>query len=95
MEELETLVLDLNLGTQRHILRGRGIRKLSPSEVKKNELPNLRNSEQNSFIAIEVNGISELTHPEHRSLKLDPGVWLVTVIREYDPFERAIRPVFD
>ena len=37
----------------------------------------------------------ELTHQEHKTLKIEKGVFEVLTEREYEPFEQEIRQVMD
>lgn len=36
-----------------------------------------------------------ITHQEHKPITVDPGVYEIGIIREYDPFEDLIRRVQD
>lgn len=37
----------------------------------------------------------EVTHEEHKPQVLDPGIWKVGIVREYDYFKDMVREVID
>jgi hypothetical protein len=89
----QELVIDINPGTTRHVLRGFEIKQLKPTNTLKNEHEVLRQGGSNFIVKLSEG--TEVSHPEHTRLVLSAGIWTVAVIREYDPFEDAITAVFD
>jgi len=54
--------------------------------------------EKNGKMYLSVSDDTEVSHEEHKSITLSPGVWEASVVREYDPFaEEAdrVRRVMD
>ena len=50
---------------------------------------------QNGEFVIAVNGKAVLTHPEHKTLEFETGVYKVEREQEYDYFSLATRKVLD
>jgi len=92
-ETVEEMVIDINPGTIRHVLRGVKIEKLEPTNTNAVKYRLLRQFYP-QFI-VNLKDTAELIHPEHDKLTLPAGVWAVHVVLEYDPFEEAIQAVFD
>jgi hypothetical protein len=51
--------------------------------------------EKDSVLFIKTEKTVEVRHEEHRPVTLDPGIWKVGIVREYDPFLEEIRMVKD
>lgn len=51
--------------------------------------------EKDSILFVKTEKPVEVRHEEHRPVTLDPGIWKVETVREYDPFLEEIRMVKD
>ena len=51
--------------------------------------------ETDGVLFIKTEKTVEVRHEEHRPVTLDPGIWKVGIVREYDPFLEEIRTVKD
>jgi len=51
--------------------------------------------EKDSVLFIKTEKTVEVRHEEHHPVTLDPGIWKVGIVREYDPFLEEIRMVKD
>ncbi|MGV8131819.1 MAG: hypothetical protein ACP5N7_07005 [Candidatus Pacearchaeota archaeon] len=50
---------------------------------------------KNGEMVISVNGTAVLTHPEHKELTFQTGIWKVDREQEYDYFSLSTRKVLD
>lgn len=51
--------------------------------------------EKDGILFVKTEKTVEVRHEEHRPVTLEPGIWKVGVVREYDPFLEEIRMVKD
>ena len=51
--------------------------------------------EKDGVLFVKTENTVEVRHEEHRPVTLDPGIWKVGIVREYDPFLEEIRMVKD
>lgn len=51
--------------------------------------------EKDGEVYIKVNRAVPLSHEEHRTLTVEPGIYIKKIEREYDPFEKQLRKVID
>ena len=51
--------------------------------------------EQNGVLYIRTENEVQVTHEEHLPITVEPGIWRVGIVQEYDPFMEEARNVQD
>ncbi len=49
----------------------------------------------NNTIFLDLQESATLTHEEHKSIQLEPGIWEIGQVNEYDYFSKMVRKVQD